>query len=611
MAIKKKDEKKDRVKKKENMSIRRSISNIWFMLRIAMRHTPGYLTLICVFEAYCAAEVFLEFTYATKYLLELIENGGTFLQAVRFMLFILTIVMVKLVWGAVMDFSIKPKAKEKLHQKMRLELYEKAVSLDLDRYDNPDCYNEFVWSVSEVSPRMNRILDAVVSLVSNVTRILVTGALFVSLDLTGLVFVAASMALSVVSNLLLSKINFARDKEFVPIWRKRNYFNRIFYLNDYAREIRLNPVSDLLQEEFHETNQKVYPIIKKYGKKELWLSFFGYFVPNDLLINVAYLGYLVYQVVVRHAFSYGSMMALFSASSSLKGSLQGLAMVFPQFWQHSLYVEKIRTFLEFESRMEEGKLDCDKEFEELSVENVSFSYGDAPETLHGVSMTIKAGEKIAIVGYNGAGKTTLAKLLLRLYDITDGSIRMNGRDIREYSKKAYRRQFATVFQDYRMFASSLADNVKMDVAGKEDTDAIKQALLESGFGEKLAELANGISTQLTREFAEDGVNLSGGETQKVAIARAFYKYCPVIILDEPSSALDPISEYKLNEAMLAAAKHKTVIFISHRLSSTVMADRIYMFEKGRIIEAGSHEELMKKNGKYAEMFRLQAEKYVA
>lgn len=608
---KKNKEKKRTEKKNEKLSVGRSISNIWFMLRIVMRHTPGYLTLICVYAVYCAVEVFLEFTYATKYLLELIENGGTFLQAVRFMLFILTIVMVKLVWGAVMDFSIKPKAKEKLHQRMRLELYEKAVSLDLDRYDNPDCYNEFVWSVNEVSPRMNRILDAVVSLVSELTRILVTGALFVSLDLIGFVFVGVSMAITVVCNLVLGKINFARDKEFVPIWRKRSYFNRVFYLNDYAREIRLNPVSELLEEEFHETNQEVYPIVKKYGKKELWLGFFAQFVPNDLLIDVGYLGYLVYQTVVRHAFGYGSMMALFSASGTLKRSLQSFATLFPQFWQHSFYVEKIRTFLEFESRMKDGTACCEEEFQELSVERVSFAYGDAPETLHEVSMTVKAGEKIAIVGYNGAGKTTLVKLLLRLYDVTDGSIRMNGRDIREYNKQEYRSRFATVFQDYRMFASSLADNVKMDVAVKEDADAIQKALVQSGFEEKLAELSAGIDTQLTREFAEDGVNLSGGETQKVAIARAFYKYCPVIILDEPSSALDPISEYKLNEAMLAAARHKTVIFISHRLSSTVMADRIYMFEGGRIIEAGSHEELMRQNGKYAEMFRLQAEKYVA
>lgn len=595
-------------KKEKSISIVRSVSNILFMLKMVMRHTPGYLTLICLFEAYCSLEVFIEFTYATKYLLELIENGGTFAQAVWFMLFILAIVMIKLVVSAFMDFSIKPKAKEKLHQKMRLELYEKAASLDLERYDDPECYNAFVWSASEISPRMNRILDCIVSMVSNLTRILAAGALFVSLDAAGLGFVFASLTLSIVCNLAWSRLDFKRAEALKPIERKRSYFNRVFYLNDYAREIRLNPVSELLTEEFHETNEQVYPVVRRYGKKIAWVDFAAQFVANDLLMNVVYLGYLVYKTVVHHAFSYGGMMALFSASSSLKNALWNLEAAFPQLWQHSLYVEKIRAFLEFESRMKDGGQSCGT-FEELTVENVSFAYGDAPETLHGVSMTIRAGEKIAIVGYNGSGKTTMVKLLLRLYDVSGGVIRLNGREICAYNIQEYRRQFATVFQDYRLFAATLADNVKMDAAGKEDADAIKKALSESGFSGRLSELEQGIDTQLTREFSEEGVNLSGGEAQKVAIARTFYRYCPVIILDEPSSALDPVSEYKLNEAMLHAAQDKTVVFISHRLSGTVMADRIYMFEEGKIIETGSHEQLMRLGGKYAEMFRLQAEKY--
>jgi ATP-binding cassette subfamily B protein len=248
-------------------------------------------------------------------------------------------------------------------------------------------------------------------------------------------------------------------------------------------------------------------------------------------------------------------------------------------------------------------------FQELNVKDVSFAYGKDSDTLHNINFSIKAGEKIAIVGYNGAGKTTLIKLLLRLYDVSQGQICLNGQDIREYDKKNYRSLFATVFQDYKIFASTIADNVKIDAAGQSDGEQIELALKKSGFAKKLESLPRGINTPLTREFEEEGVNLSGGEAQKVAIARTFYKYCPIIILDEPSSALDPISEYQLNQAMLEVAKDKTVIFISHRLSSTVMADRIYMLEQGNIIEQGSHKELMALEGKYAQMFRMQAEKY--
>ncbi len=592
------------------MSIKRSISNIFYMLKIVMKYTPGYFVIMCLFEMYSAVEVFIEFTYASKYLLDIIETGASFGKAVRFMLFILAIVMIKLIWAAVMENSITPKAREKLYMKLRLEMYEKAVSLDLNRYDNPKYYNEFVWSISEASGRMDKILNDVGKFVGNMTRILANGVFFLAFDMLGIAFVLVSLVINVAGRSVVGKLNFARDAELKPIERKRSYFNRIFYLNDYAKEIRLNPVEGMLKEEFNETNEKVYPVINKYGKKQFFANFVSSYIANDVLITVVYLGYLVYKTVVLKAFTYGSMIALFSASSSLKNSLRNVALLFPEFQQHSLYVEKIRTFLAFESEMVSGdKLIESNEFKELTIENIRFAYGNDADTINDVSMSVKAGEKIAIVGYNGAGKSTLIKLILRLYDVNSGAIKVNGINIKDYDKKSYSNLFATVFQDYKLFATTIADNVKMDVAEEEEYTEIIKALEHSGFTDRLNSLASGVNTRLTKEFDEDGINLSGGEAQKVAIARTFYKYCPVIILDEPSSALDPISEYKLNEVMMQAAANKAVIFISHRLSSTIMADRIYMFEKGRIIEQGNHEELMKLNGKYAEMFNLQAEKY--
>lgn len=203
----------------------------------------------------------------------------------------------------------------------------------------------------------------------------------------------------------------------------------------------------------------------------------------------------------------------------------------------------------------------------------------------------------------------LIKLLMRLYDVNDGAILLNGRNMKEFDADSYRGLFGSVFQDYRIYGASLAENVKMDVVEETDLEKIRQALVRSGFEKRLQSLEEGLLTGLTREFDDEGVNLSGGEAQKVAIARAFYRDCPIIILDEPSSALDPVSEYYLNEAMMRAAENKTVIFISHRLSSARMADRIYMLENGRIVEQGSHRQLMELGGKYAAMYHVQAEKY--
>ena len=236
---------------------------------------------------------------------------------------------------------------------------------------------------------------------------------------------------------------------------------------------------------------------------------------------------------------------------------------------------------------------------------MSFTYpGNDKPTLKNINLTVKPYEKIALVGYNGAGKTTLTNLLLRLYDVSDGSICIDGEDIRDVTVESHRNRFSAVFQDFQLFACNTGENVAL--SDKFDEEKVKEALGHSGFNK---ELKKGVFTELLREFDDEGRMLSGGESQKVAIARAFYKNCPYIILDEPSANLDPIAEYNLNQAMIEAAEQKTVIFISHRLSTTVNADRIYVMENGEIIESGSHEELMALGGTYSYMFNLQAEKY--
>ena len=192
----------------------------------------------------------------------------------------------------------------------------------------------------------------------------------------------------------------------------------------------------------------------------------------------------------------------------------------------------------------------------------------------------------------------------------EGEILLDGVNIKEYNVSEYRKKIGTVFQDFKIFAATIKENVLLDFEQKAEDDKVIEALKESGFATRLQSLNHGLFTNLTTEFEEDGINLSGGEGQKLAIARVFYSDTNLIILDEPSSALDPIAEYELNHSMLSAAKHKSVVFISHRLSTTRIADRIYMMEQGRIIEEGSHEYLLKLGGNYAKMWEVQAGHYL-
>lgn len=592
----------------------RVVGNTVFLLKYALRFAPGYFWSVVLFGAYSEIEEFLEFTYCIKYLVDVIQFGGSFGQAAGYMLFVAALVLAKLVFGAFYSNAIVPKGKEKLQRRMREELYEKAVALDISRYDDPECYNEFVFSVSEIGVRMDELMRNMEKLSRCAAGIVVTGIFTLSLDSVGFVFVLVSFLLAFLFNNLCGRLQFEKDRELNPMKRKRGYFGRVFYLSDYAKELRLNPIAAKLEREFHENNVKMVPVIKKYGKKQIWLLTASGWLADSFLMDVCYLGYLLYRVMAKGAFSLGSMLGLYSAAQNMKDNLKIMAALLPKFRESSFYVDKIREFLSFQEELEGGILDASKEpFESLEIRNVSFGYQNDKDVIHEAGLRIESGEKIAIVGYNGAGKTTLIKLLMRLYDVREGKILLNGRDVREYETGSYRRLFGTVFQDYRLYGATLAENVRMDTepsAGEEgDKDNVREALIQSGFEKKLGSLANGLETNLTREFDDAGVNLSGGEAQKVAIARAFYKGSPVIIMDEPSSALDPVSEYYLNEAMMRAAEHKAVIFISHRLSTARMADRIYMFEQGRVIESGSHEELMQRNGKYAQMYRVQAEKY--
>ncbi len=228
-----------------------------------------------------------------------------------------------------------------------------------------------------------------------------------------------------------------------------------------------------------------------------------------------------------------------------------------------------------------------------------------------MSFTIREGEIAALVGHNGAGKTTIIKLLLRLYDPVSGVIRLNGRDIREYNLHAYRELFAVTFQDFCLFGITVMENVLMGRHYENDEQVAEDALKKAGVYEKVMSLPDGIHTVMTKEFDEHGAVFSGGESQKLAVARTFAKDSYVKIFDEPSSALDPIAEYELFQNIMKEGSDHTMFFISHRLSSVKKCDKVFMLEDGKLIEEGSHTELMALNGSYAKMYRRQAMNYLA
>lgn len=499
-------------------------------------------------------------------------------------------------------------------ERMKDVIYQKSRTVEISRYENPEFYDDYVWSFNYASSMPFHVVGSVMELLRVLASLLTIGAVIVSLDFTAAFFVVVLSIIGIIAKILTSKADLKKDEDLNPVNRELDYVNRVLFLDTYAKELRMNKIRDLFLEKYDGFVNKQKKISLKNVKDVFWVNYTSSIL-NDIILNVIFYLYMAYKIIITKTLAISGMMTMLPAIQQTASCVRSFVFCLIDFGLNSKYIEKFRKFMEYEPVIKDAPdaKDIAEPMQLLEMKNVFFHYAsNSKMVLKNISMQIHKNEKIAIVGYNGAGKSTLIKLLLRLYEPVEGHIYLNDRDITEYKMDEYRAMFGTVFQDFRLFSVSLAENVKMDLLDgtPEEEQQIKEALESATFSNKLNQMPDGIHTQIGKEFDNQGMLLSGGEAQKVAIARTIIQGNEIVIMDESSSALDPDSEYELNKLMMSSTYDKTVIFISHRLSTTRMADKIYMLEDGQIIESGSHEELMALNGKYAEMFHLQAEKYL-
>ena len=406
-------------------------------------------------------------------------------------------------------------------------------------------------------------------------------------------------------------------------WRQINYMERVTQDFDYAKDIRLFSQQDFLlkkQQKIFENRWKKFDY-----HQNLWFSH-AVVVNITFLIGKAAIYGALFYAVIKKDMTVGNFTLFFALAMAFSQSLIEFLRRFGDFGRASLEVDDFRSFMELDM---EGSVASDaastsesaqknKELRELPkataytivFENVSYRYPEAEEyALKNLNLKLEAGEKLAVVGLNGAGKTTMIKLLLRLYEPTEGRILLNGTDIRSYRREDYYKLFSPVFQNIEVLAFPIAENVSMKQTENTDIDKAYSCVAEAGLQEKIDSLPKGILTELLKVVDEEGVDFSGGEKQKLALARALYKNAPIVVLDEPTSALDAIAEQRLYQSFDKMIGEKSAVYISHRLASTRFCDKVAMFKGGEMIEYGAHEELMEQNGEYAHMFELQAQYY--
>lgn len=593
--------------KKKDKKQHGTISNIFFMLKVMFKVSPWLVIGEILQQLLRTLPGRLVSVIGLKYIIDEVTSGGDTKKIIIGIAVILLVLVFSEIANSLFFELFAHREREKLDLGIQSMLYKKAAKLDMEKYDDPGYYSDFILAVEMSSDNIKYMLTNVKHYIGEIVSFITISAVLVTIDPVCLLIVILSVIFFIPVGKYTGDLMMKRRKAVTEKHRKGDYFSRLFYLRDYAGEIRTGGLYPLLDKRFKESADDIVKTQNKYVKKIDGIFFVQESVIQVIGFMVILTLYIGYQTLVKGEMSAGDFVATFNGAVQIGSGILFLTVYgVRNFTERAGMIEKYRIFMAEQTNVPDGNevAECGAP-ERIEVKNLSFRYqGKDVNALSDVSFTIEPGEKLALVGYNGAGKTTLTNLLLRLYDVTEGSVEIGGKDVRDVTVDSHRARFSAVFQDFQIFGATVGENVALEK--DYDEERVLDALKKAGFTKNLP---NGTQTILLREFDDDGLMLSGGEQQKIAIARAFYKNCPYIILDEPSANLDPVSEYELNKAISETCTDRTVVFISHRLSTTRHADRILMLENGRVVESGSHDELMALDGKYAYMFRLQAEKY--
>ena len=591
----------------------RAVANNLFALNLLGKICPSMVVHKCISCFLGYFEWLFYSAFFMRYVIDSLSNGDSFRKIMVFVVIVASVEGLMTLYDRVLVGRIFPVNQAVINRGLYRKLFRKSRNVELSCFEDSDFYDRYTLAMERADERLITTVEAAFKVVFGAIASICAFKFMYDVDKISVLFVILPVIGNFVFNRRISHLDYARNKDMAPHNRRIAYINRVMYLPEYAKEMRLTGVFALMRKQYREAITGVADVTKKYTKKAavlhwLYVMFTFTFIFEGLLI------YGAYRTLVSRSMTLAQLSVITSMMVSTTWILIGFTESLTALFKNGLFVEYLRTFLEYKERIPEDADGADPgtEIQSIEFKNVSFSYKDK-EVIKNLSMEFRGGKTYALVGHNGAGKTTLIKLLLRFYDPTEGQILLNGRDIREYNLRKYRALFATAFQDHRMFSMTVAENVIMgeNVPAEEREEKVNEALRLAGAYDKVMSLPKGINTILTREFDDEGAMLSGGEFQKIVVARAFVRECPFKVFDEPSSALDPIAEAQLFDNIYESCRKNTLVFISHRLSSVQNADWVYLLADGTVKEEGTHRKLMEKKGLYADMYTKQAKNYLA
>ncbi|AVP55899.1 ABC transporter ATP-binding protein (plasmid) [Clostridium tetani] len=592
--------------------MRKTIFNSFYMLKILFKYTPKYIIFTICNSIFSTIDSLLS-VISIKIIIDTSTGQIPINKLVVFISIQIGFAVLFSVTNSYYMRIFSPKQIQNLKQRMHKDLFDKLLEIDISFYDDTEFFNKYIIAMQNTDQRALGVLDTIVLFFRSLLNITGLTILISTMDRPILISVIVVAFVNFLINTYMSQLAYKSNIESVYPNRKITYVNRVFYLKDYAQELRMTDISTPLYSYYDYSFKEVLQIIKKYGVKQCILQLMQYIVQIGYRFGVIL--YLAFKVLTK-TISVGDFSALFSGANKLASDMGNILQSIPQLYQHGLFIEDYREFIEYKpDKMDKESSLYLNEYNEFKFNQVYYKYNDNEDNiLSNINLSIKKGENIALVGLNGAGKTTLTKLILNLYKPTQGEILLNDIPYYMYNKESINNIIGAVFQDFEVFSLPIIENIlmrKVNYNNKErDEEIVLKALEYIGLREKVESSPKGIYSYITRELDEEGLNFSGGELQKLAVARILANKYQILILDEPSSSLDAQSEADIFKTVLNAYKDKTIIMISHRLSNIKNADTIYFLHEGKILESGTHNELMELNGSYSKLYQLQANNYI-
>ena len=593
-----------------NNNVRTVLPNIFFMLKYVVKYNKSFLFYKMVFVLIETFTTYVNLNL-TKWILDTIDLSE--INETMVMIVVIALTMVACNIFTSFFTTVKyPQMSINFSKKLFEELIRKIKKIDQIHFEEKEFYDIYTRALNEINTRADSVVNTLYNFLSFALQsaVVITVTSFINIEIMA-VGLAVTL-IGVFTSYKTNRLTYNQNLENTQNTRKINYIKRITYQPEYLADLKIySNYLNLLTAKYDESTADYKDVYRKYSVK-IFLYNTMFTVVNILLVIVVPC-FIVMNLLKTGSISIGEATILINSANILPNRLHRLFGTINEVVNHSMYITNLRELLEYDTNIEVTKGAIIDKINDINITGLAFSYDSKKQILHNLNLNIKKGMKISIAGYNGSGKSTLAKLLLRLYDPSDGEILINGDSAKNIDIASLRKNISILNQDYKIYSFSVAENIMMKPISdftaddyQTVTDSLKKVILY----DKVYSYENNILCNITREFNQDGIYLSGGELQRLAIARAMAVNSDCIVLDEPDNALDPINQKNIFDIIFGELKDKTLIIISHKMALVQRSDYIFFMSDGSIKEHGTHDELMELHGEYSQFYKTQAENYI-